>query len=725
MQIKKQKWVVCIVLLLLPFLMQAQQKSNTASLIKQANKEYVMLKYATVVQLLDKVLKNDPNNLAAKEMMANSYRKTKDYKKAAYWYEQLTKEQKQKPEWALYYAEALANVQRYSESEKWYQQYLSLSASDGRAAAFVKAYPTVSSFMQNKNAWKIGYTNINTAASEYSPAFYKDGLIFSSNRKQKNLSKQVFGWDQTPFTDLFYVDKLSDVKQLNPDSMLIALRKDSLLFKKLYKSNDDDTYFTSNDSRVLGSIGKLLKNDTLGDVLSYNSTVRTLPGKVNAKYHEGPAVSLTDGSLIFTRSNYFKGKTSRSEEGINKLKLFTASGTELDQIVAFPFNSDEYSVGHPTTNKAGTLLIFSSDMPGGSGGVDLYFSKRATIKDQWGKPVNMGKLINTEGDEMFPSLYQDSVLFFASTGHPGLGGLDIFQIAINETDVKGKAINLGAPVNSSVDDFGLIRSEDGMKGYFTSNRRGSDDIYSFLYHDYQLKLKGKVIDATTAAPIAKATISIPNYETFAPITTTAEGTFEIPLAKETAYKLTATKVDYSNASSSLSTIGIFNDTTLTVLFKLNKIAAPAKLIPAIPVNTCDSIKNQLQAFKIYYDLDKSFIRNDAEEVMQKLLVFLKANPEVKLIAASHCDSRASINYNIALSLRRSTSARAYLIKHGIAENRIKIQYYGEGKLVNACKDDVPCSEEEQQLNRRTEFYLLLDGVKVQDLDCKILNGKLK
>jgi len=438
---------------------------------------------------------------------------------------------------------------------------------------------------------------------------------------------------------------------------------------------------------------------------------------VNGKFHEGPAVVTPDGALIFTRSNYLNGKTSRSDEGINKLKLFTALGSDWNQIVAFPFNSDEYSVGHPAINKDGTLLIFASDMPGGFGGVDLYYSKRTSVKEEWTKPVNLGKTINTEGDELFPSIFQDHTLFFSSTGHAGLGGLDIFQVEMDSTSPKGNPLNLGMPINSSVDDFGLIRSADGNQGYFTSNRRGSDDIYSFLHQDYQIKLKGKVIEAQTSMPIAGAKVSIPNL---APLVTAADGSFELILAKETAYQLTASQTGYSQATTSISTVGIKTDTTLTALSKLHKPA----VTPQISSYNCDSVKQQLQAFKIYYDLDKSFIRNDADQVMQKLLAFLKANPSVNIIAASHCDSRASNAYNIALSLRRSTSAKTYLVKNGIAEGRIKIQYYGENKLVNACKDGINCTEEEQQLNRRTEFYLLLSGTDLQRIDCEQLKTKL-
>lgn len=712
MQFKIERLFTLICLVMLPFLMQAQQKSKNSVLFRQASREYTSLRYASAIPLLERVLKSEPNQVEAKEMLASSFRKIKNYARAAHWYEQLSKEQPVKPEWALGYAEVLANLKDYSGSDHWYQQYLKPAASDKRAADFASVYPAVGTFMADRRSWKISYTDINTAASEYAPAFYNGGLIFSSNRSLPRLSKHIFQWDQTPFTDLYYIEKQADIKDIDPDSVLKNARNNPLLLKKMYKDNDDDTYRTSNDSRVLGTLSSAIRQDTLGKVLSVNASIKPVQGFVNSKYHEGPAVVLPDGSLLFTRNNYQKGKASRSEEGINKLKLYTALAPAWDQVEAFPFNSNEYSTGHPAINKGGTVLILASDMPGGFGGVDLYYSQRTDAKAAWTKPVNLGPLVNTEGDEMFPSISQDSILFFASTGHAGLGGLDIFQIGVNGISVHGKPLNLGFPVNSSVDDFGIARSEDGNTGYFTSNRRGSDDIYSFVHKDFQIKVKGLVVDAQDNQPIANATIGIKSADKTLQLQTDDKGAFSTELNKRSAYQVSAQKHGYNAQQTSLSTEGLLADTTLTVFFKLER-----------PGLNCDSLKQQLASFIIYYDLDKSFIRADAGKVMGRLALFLKGNPDVDVIAASHCDSRASNSYNIGLSLRRSQSARRYLIARGIAAERIKIEYFGENKLLNKCMDDVKCPEPLQQLNRRTEFYLNIEGADIRDVDCSLLQHK--
>ncbi|WP_379090839.1 hypothetical protein [Pedobacter sp. UC225_65] len=248
-------------------------------------------------------------------MMANSYRKIKDYDNAALWYAQLNTSKELKPEWALQYAEVLANQQKYAESEKWYQKYQALVTTDARAAAFAKAYPSISTLTKDQGQFKISYTDLNTVNSEYAPAFYKNGLIFSSNRNRFEVTKTIFGWDETPFTDLYVVDQLSDIKAVNTDSLIKEVRRDSLKLRKLYKVNDDDTRPTSNDSKVLGNLSLPYKEDTLGQLFVLNQKAKLVGGKINTKYHEGPAVALPDGSLIFTRNNVINGKTAKSKEG--------------------------------------------------------------------------------------------------------------------------------------------------------------------------------------------------------------------------------------------------------------------------------------------------------------------------------------------------------------------------------------------------------------------------
>ncbi|EHQ28197.1 OmpA family protein [Mucilaginibacter paludis] len=705
-------------------LLFAQDDSKTNSLFKAGESDYNSFKYAPAIVAFETLLKANPQNKEAQAMLADSYRQVKDYDKAVFWYGKLTTGTRVRPEWALRYAEVLANKKQYESSELWYEKYLNLVNKNKMASSFIKFYPNIGSLLEENEEWKVYYTNISTASSEYSPMYYKEGLVFASNRKGgPGFNRKIFQWDQSPFSDLYYVKNLSDIKAVDPDSLMDILRRGRKASgKKGDKENEGGIYTTNNDNRMIGLGGIKTFKDTLGDYLSKTVKVLPVPGKINTKYHEGSATMLPDGSMMFTRNNYLKGKYAESDDGINKLQIYIAKGSDFNDIQAFTYNNDQYSVGHPTVNSLGTLLIFSSDMPG-QGGTDLYYCIRSNARSEWSRPKNMGPVINTEGNEMFPTLYQDSILYFSSTGHPGLGGLDIFKVTLKGPRPINSPANLGAPVNSSVDDFGLIRSEDGASGFFSSNRRGSDDIYGFTYQPFNLALKGLVVDADSGQPIPNSYVAIRSKNNIS-LKTNAQGGFSKSLNKETDYSLSATKDGYSTDEGTVTTKGIVSDTTLTITLRISKKAqdqqfdGPKKIL-------CDSLRELFSIGKIYYDLDKSFIRPDAEGALNHLINLLNSYPGLKVIVASHCDTRASIDYNIGLSQRRSLSARAYLLAHGVSENRIQMEYFGKSRLANKCADGVPCTEADHQLNRRTEFVLLKNGKELQDMDCDWLQRNLK
>ncbi len=727
----RKLYITLSYILLLQGALLAQDENKLSKLFKTAKTDYESLEYGPAIKAFEILLKEDPDYTSAVAMLADSYRNIKDYDNAVKWYAKLTgSDTAIKPEWALHYAEVLANTKQYKQSAEWYTKYAGMNKNDSRALGFAKLYQNIAPLFAHQKEWQIAYLNLNTLGSEFSPTYFNNGLMFTSNRKGKGIGSHVFEWDETPFSDLYFVKNLSEIKGLNVDSIRDVLRKqlkDS--GKKLYQQNDDDTDPTSNDSKIVGLyIAKMLK-DTVGDYLSTLIDVKPMPGDINSKYHDGPAAVLPDGSLIFNRNNYFHGKYAKSKGGINKLKLFTAKGPDYTEITDFPYNNDQYSVGHPTVNKAGTLLIFTSDMPNGVGGADLYYCKRATTKDAWNKPVNMGNIINTEGGEFFPTLYQDSVLYFSSNGHPGLGGLDIFKVTLNGVIPINTPTNLGAPINSSVDDFGLIKNETGTSGYFSSNRKGSDDIYSFTRHPFNILLKGLVVDADSEAPIENSMIAV-KPEGKAYFQTGESGTFARPLTQNLVYAITAAKDGYSAAASTVSTHSITTDTVLTITLKIRKPkVAPISIStgPALALGKlteCDSLRQMVAVRKIYYDLDKSFIRPDAHPELNNLIEILKAYPRFMVIIGSHCDSRAPVDYNQALSLRRSKAAHAYLLAHGIPAVRMRIEYYGKSRLTNKCADGVPCTEGEQQMNRRTEFILVNHGEKLQTLECDALQKNI-
>lgn len=674
-------------------LIQAQPLDNN-SVMRKAIIEYQSLRFTSAIKELTRVLETDPENLVAQEMMAGSNRNIKNYEAALNWYGKLCKQKSIKPEWALYYAEALANREKYEESELWYRNFLSLKPNDRRAEAFSNA--NMDAFSANAGEYSVVYSNINTDASEYSPMYFKDGLLFISNREQKN--RHVFQWDKTSYSDMYVVNDLGDITEGEPDS---AKRAEKLKASRYTASYDRERSLMS-----LFSSSKVNEGPT--------NEPHLLRGKVKSTYHEGPAVLLPEGSLLFTRNNYIGGKAGKSNEGVNKLKLYTASGTGWDKITSFPYNDNEYSTGHPAISRDGKVLVFSSDMPRGFGGTDLYYCVRTGEGRKWGRPVNLGPKINTEGHEQFPYLDKDGKLYFSSTGHPGLGGLDIFEVILKDLKPVGKPKNLGIDINSSSDDFGYIQDEEGKTGFYSSNRRGNDDIYQFTRTAYNVILKGQIVDANGNRPLEGSRIILRQNGIVDTLKANAKGEFTRILKKETDYELSGSKLSYVSRQNYISTNGIKIDSTINVVIKLNR----AENIQQWVMDNCVSLKKTFTLKNIYYDLDKAVIRRDSQSALDEITEILRKNPEITIITASHTDSRATESYNRNLSLRRGEAARAYLIGKGIDGSRIEVKYYGKSRLLNSCVEGVLCPEEEQQANRRTEFEVLMNGVNVSQLNCE-------
>ncbi len=697
-------------LLAVPFLIigiaPSFSQSNDKIALEKATNEYKSLRYISAIKELSRVLSKDTGNVNAQEMMAQSYKMVKNYQESLYWYEKLMRQTPLKSEWILNYAEVLANNQQYERSEGWYRKYLSLIPTDKRAEAFSKNDAT--QLNKNLGNWVISFTNLNSQGSDYAPTYYKDGLIFSSNRQTQKISKRIFQWDNTPFSNLYVLPALKSVKVVDPDSLMTVAQNEN---NKLYRFNDDDTAPTSNDTKTIGQFNTSLERDTLGVLLENGLNLNLLKGTLNSKYHDGPAAVFPDGSIIFTRNNYYKGKTQKSKEGIIKLKMYIVSGNTLGRITEFPFNSNDYSTGHPALNKEGNILIFASDMPGGYGGSDLYYCVRSGM-GPWTRPVNMGKKINTEGNELFPYIYKD-ILYFASTGHPGLGGLDVFEMALKEMKPQGSPVNLGSPINSSKDDFSFIISEDGKNGFFSSNRRGNDDIYAYKKASHTIILQGTIRDARTNLPLTGSRLLMRHLDGADTIRTNAKGEYRRELPREVDYELTAQKLGYVNEIGFVSSIGIVRDTVINLDLLLSKTENAQQYV----LNNCDSLKKVFAVQNIYYDLDRSEIRNDARPALEELADLMRKHTQISIITSSHCDSRASEAYNRNLSIKRGEAAKAYLTSKGIASSRIKIEYYGKTRLVNRCYDGTPCSEANQQLNRRTEFDVILNGVNITRQNC--------
>ena len=340
---------------------------------KLADRYYNRFDYHTAIPMYEQLLNTYPHSYEIYGKLADSYRRINDSKNAERCYAVLVDTANVRHEYVLYYSQALSRNGKYEKAITWYKKYDELEPSDPRGKEFTMAYRNLSSFYKDSTSYIIQKEPFCSDVSDFSPAYYGKGLVFVSARNQFSMIRLFYNWTYTSFLDLYFA---------YPDSV------NAIPFSK----------------------------------------------ELNSIYHEGPVTfSKNQDTIIFTRSNFYHWRFRKSNEGINKLKLFQATWNnnlhKWVNVTPMPFNNDQYSVGHPAFSSNGRDLYFASDMPGGNGGTDIYVSHQiidSIGKKTWGKPENLGSDINTKGNEMFPFIDNEGNLWFASNGLPGLGGARYF-----------------------------------------------------------------------------------------------------------------------------------------------------------------------------------------------------------------------------------------------------------------------------------------------------------
>jgi len=419
------------------------------------------------------------------------------------------------------------------------------------------------------------------------------------------------------------------------------------------------------------------------------STPETFKEPLNSKHNEGSsALNAKYSTIYFTRCEYAKNKVKGCQIFNTRKK-----GNSWDEPTLLPFADDTFTVGHPTISSDESFIIFASDMPGGFGGKDLWYANYDKKKKTWGNPVNLGAAINTSGDELFPVLRNDTTLYFSSNGMVGMGGLDIYKSILNGGK-WGSVENMKFPINSSGDDFGIVFQGEEEKGLLTSNReggKGGDDIYEFSVPPILCNLRGIVYDFETKQPIKDSEVQMVDKDgiTYS-VMTDQMGSFYFDSSKFKAnntYNLTAHHDDYLNDVGTVTTIGETEGKDYNKDFFLKSAKQPIRLP------------------KIEYDLGKFDLRPESLDSLNGLIKTLRENPTITIELMSHTDSRDDAKRNIILSQKRAESVMNYLIQQKIDPARLSAKGYGETKLLNRCKDGVKCSEEEHQINRRTEFRI--------------------
>lgn len=510
-------------------------------------------------------------------------------------------------------------------------------------------------YVYGQDNYRIKNLDVNTKYSDFGVAYYGGDAIYASSKNLDNKSRKNWTNGQ-PFLELY--------------------------------------------QGVIDGTGEIIDSNPFSD-------------NVNTKYHESNAIFTKDMKTVyFTRNNYFENHYGKDSVGWNNLKMFKADVGEAGDwtnITPMPFNDDNYSVGHPALNQDETILYFTSDMPGGMGGTDI-FSSTINADGSYGSPMNMGSQINTFGKEMFPYVSAKGNLYFSSDSRGGQGGLDVYMVSLQNTSMT--PTNLGTPINSSKDDFCFIIDNNKNSGYFSSNRsggHGNDDIYYFDELNAPEKaactqiISGTVRDKTNGALLPGALVVLyKDGQKLESVIVGPSAAFSfVKMDCSTTYRVTGDKTMYEGDEEAVTTTADLDlELNLDLSLQPNAPALAAKQ----ELDRCQFALDNINT--IYFDLDKYYIRPDAAIELEKIVRVMKRCTDINVVAGSHTDSRASHAYNVTLAQNRAQSTVDYIISRGIDAHRITPKGFGETQLLNRCSDGVKCSKGEHQVNRRTEFVIV-------------------
>lgn len=601
--------------------------------LRTANDYYAQFAYASAAEEYEYVLVRRTDKQAVFNV-ADCYRQMGNAVKTEFWYKKAIKLNDDEPKWLLYLAEAQLKNGNYKEAKPNLEQYLLLNQNDYRAQRMLSACDSLQLFYLDTNLYTVAPLKFNTPRDNYfSPCFYRSGIVFLSDKEEKGLSKTKSDGTGRRYLDLFFA-----------------------------KRTDRGNWME----------------------------IEALRGEVNGKFNEGPAVFANNfNTMYFTRNNYMSNRAEKNSRNVNVLKIYRADNEEGEWKVKGPmyFCSDDYSVGHPSLNGTGTMMIFASDMPWGYGGSDLYMV-RWEGGDRWSNPVNLGPLVNSEGNELFPFIFNDSTLYFASDGLFGMGGLDVYESRF-ENGAWTKPENLGYPVNTSADDFGYICDSSGVNGFFTSARGTNfDKLYSFTKHPPRLTLEVFLKEMQSNFPIGgvKVYVSKEGQKELV-YSTSPNGKVSIDLEPGFNYQLRCDHPDYYLMNAHVSTVGRKISELITEEIPLRKVQLNKPFV-------WQGISFKKKDFQL---------KQSSGEALTRLATLLKENPRLEVEVGSYTDSRGADIDNIHLTEQRADWVVNYLTGQGIQPSRLKAKGYGETKLLNKCVNGLLCIEEEHEINNRIEI----------------------
>ena len=602
----------------------AQNKDTQA-----ADKLYNRYEYIDAAEeYLKLVSANKADNYVYRQL-ADSYYNVFNTAEAAKWYAKDT-EEKQDAEVYYRYAQMLKADGKYDQANKQMEKFAAMAPNDQRAIAFKREPNYIPRLKNQMKLFDSKTMDINSDKSDFGAVLTNDNTLYFASAR--NTAKKTYGYNDEPYLDLYYATR-----------------------------NADGTY--SKPMEVNG---------------------------VNTKFHDGPATLSADGNTMYFSSETFKDgqfdKDKSKKLKYGKVGLFKATkeGDKWTNIKALPFNNKAYNVGNPSLSKDGKTLYFSSDMPGGIGGSDIW--KVAVNGDNdYGTPENLGNKINTEGRENFPFITDENKLYFSSEGRQGFGGLDVFVVDLNAgTEVK----NVGMPVNSEKDDFAFSFNTVNKVGFFSSNRGGQDDIYAAI-PVCGLQINATAKNAKTGELLSGASVAILDEKNNLIETkyTTADGFVGYAVDCDKPYTLQVSKEGFVSKTIPVSKK---DGGDLPIVAELDPID--------VIVTETEVILND-----IFFEYNKSNITKEGAFELDKLVQVMKNSPEMVIMVKSHTDSRGTDKFNMNLSERRAKATVQYVISKGIAKDRISGKGYGESEPKVTCDK---CSEEEHAKNRRSEFMIV-------------------
>lgn len=636
--------------------------ASSCSVEKKALKAYRYGNYQTTIDLYKKILASNPDNPKANYFVAESYRLSNRIKEAEPFYAKAGGKGIDKDSVRFYYSRALKANRKYDEAKK---QLNELSASTvnvplkDRAAAEVDGIVYLAKLEEKENFYRVKNLElINTPSSEYAPVFLNSELYFTSSRSN---TEKIYEATGTPFTDIFKVAS----RGANVDL----------------------------------------------------ATLKPLPPGINTQgINDGCITFSPDGkTMVFAKGNTGKRKGLNATEDVD-LYISRYRNNAWTEPIPININDPDAWDSSPSFSPDGRTLYFASNRVGkgrekaGYGGTDIY-SAVMDSRGRFTKPRNLGPQVNTPGNELFPYVSDDAKLYFASDGHPGYGGLDLF--VVKRVGGKTTIENLGQPMNSASDDFGIFLFRPD-RGFFTSNReegKGDDDIYTFVNEDPDLKVVNYYLQGITYAkdpngelqvlPNTKVSLIDEKGELMQDYVTGNDGKFLFRIYENENYNIVGETSGYLVKRQNYTTFGKGVDPSTLKDLITNITLDTTVVLEKIELNKIFVLEN------IYYNFNKYDIREDAARELDKLVQLLTDNPEIKIELGSHTDSIDDRDYNLQLSQRRAESAVRYLVQHGIAPDRLVAKGYGEDRpIARNTNPDGTDNPTGRQRNRRTEFKIL-------------------